>query len=102
MTKRTELNRGFQLKSQSLTNYLLVFHSVSLAYSEARYVGVVIIMCLVPNYFTYTKVFCLKNVVPLTLREAKEELMSKNWRFDRNYKMFIKHKNWWKCDKYVK
>ena len=77
MTKRTELNRGFQLKSQSLTNYLLVFHSVSLAYSEARYVGVVIIMCLVPNYFTYTKVFCLKNVVPLTLREAKEELMSK-------------------------
>ena len=77
MTKRTELNRGFQLKSQSLTNYLLVFHSVSLAYSEARYVGVVIIMCLVPNYFIYTKVFCLKNVVPLTLREAKEELMSK-------------------------
>ncbi len=33
---------------------------------------------------------------------TKEELMSKNWRFDRNYKMFIKHKNWWKCDKYVK
>ena len=77
MIKRTELNRGFQLKSQSLTNYLLVFHSVPLAYSEARYVGIVIIMCLVPNYFTYTKVFCLKNVVPLTLREAKEELMTK-------------------------
>ena len=33
---------------------------------------------------------------------TKEELKSKNWRFDRNYKMFIKHKNWWKCDKYVK
>ena len=77
MIKRTELNRGFQLKSQSLTNYLLVFHSVPLAYSEARYVGIVIIMCLVPNYFTYTKVFCLKNVVPLTLREAKEEFMTK-------------------------
>ena len=32
---------------------------------------------------------------------TKEELKSKDWRFDRNYKMFIKHKNWWKPDKYV-
>ena len=26
---------------------------------------------------------------------TKEELKSKEWRFDRNYKKFIKHKNWW-------
>lgn len=39
--------------------------------------GIVITMCLVHNYFTYKKVFCLKNVVLLTLREAKEELMTK-------------------------
>ena len=32
---------------------------------------------------------------------TKEELKSKEWRFDRNYKNFIKHKNWWKRDKYV-
>ena len=32
---------------------------------------------------------------------SKEELKSKQWRFDRNYKMFIKHKNWWSNDKYV-
>ena len=30
---------------------------------------------------------------------TKEELKSKDWRFDRNNKMFIKHKNWWKPDK---
>ena len=32
---------------------------------------------------------------------TKEELKNKEWRFDRNYKMFIKHKNWWNSDKYV-
>ena len=32
---------------------------------------------------------------------SKEELKSKQWRFDRNYKIFIKHKNWWNKDKYV-
>ena len=32
---------------------------------------------------------------------SKEELKSKQWRFDRNYKVFIKHKNWWNKDKYV-
>ena len=33
---------------------------------------------------------------------TKEKLKSKEWKFDRNYKIFIKHKNWWKSDKYVK
>ena len=32
---------------------------------------------------------------------TRKELISKNWRFDRNLKQFIKHKNWWKPDKYV-
>ena len=32
---------------------------------------------------------------------TKEELKSKDYKFDRNNKMFIKHKNWWKPDKYV-
>ena len=31
---------------------------------------------------------------------TKEKLKKKEWRFDRNYKMFIKHKNWWKKEKY--
>ena len=30
-----------------------------------------------------------------------EELKSNDWRFDRNFTKFIKHKNWWKSDKYV-
>ena len=30
---------------------------------------------------------------------TREDLKSKDWRFDRNYKKFIKHKNWWKSDK---
>ena len=32
---------------------------------------------------------------------TKENLNSRNLKFDRNYKIFIKHKNWWKIDKYV-
>ena len=32
---------------------------------------------------------------------TKEELKGKEWRFDRNNKIFMKHKNWWKPDKYV-
>lgn len=32
---------------------------------------------------------------------TREDLIGKNWRFDRNNKIFIKHKNWWKIDKYV-
>lgn len=30
-----------------------------------------------------------------------EQLKSQDWRFDRNFKQFLKHKNWWKSDKYV-
>ena len=29
---------------------------------------------------------------------SKEKLKSKEWKFDRNYKKFIKHKNWWNSD----
>ena len=32
---------------------------------------------------------------------TKENLKSKEWKFDRNYKIFIKHKNWWKSNRYV-
>ena len=48
-----------------------------------------------------TDINCSKSIFKDPNDYTIEELKSNDWRFDRNFTKFIKHKNWWKSDKYV-